>query len=288
MTNNKSGFRQRFNCWRSRKYWICAYKALYYGYFGCVPALRLKRYLPSINNRVLLLAKSNGRYIAYYSIPKTGCTTVKSLLLDAIGHPLPASSTMEAVHRITAHHITPGKADNYLRAIRTRKNDFNRLRLLQHQSELDQAFHFTFVRNPWARLASCYANKVLGKRPRRFNAFAGMYPRIRFEQMTFTDFVRFVCRVPADLCEPHFRPQCDFIDMDTIDFIGHTEHFVADLTEIINRAGLDKRLLKWAHVKTNETRNTPHYTELYTTQTRDWVARKYAKDIDQFGYRVGD
>ncbi len=274
-----------------RKFWwhlkyqiLLVYKVPYYGYFGCAPALRWKRYLPGINNRQTLFVKSNGSCLAYHSIPKTGCTTVKLLLFDAIGHPLPAKAAH--VHRVAARLNTLESDDNRLVSVRRHEDGF---KSPSDPPGFDHVFHFTFVRNPWSRLASCYTNKVLNTRPRRFLEFNNLYPGIRFERMTFPDFVRFVCRVPDDLCEPHFRPQHRFIDRDAIDFIGHMERFADDLTAIIRRTGLDQRLLKWAQTKTNVTQaSTDSYMGLYTKETRDLVARKYAKDIDLFGYRFGD
>ena len=311
-----------------------AYRALYYG-FGCTPALRWKRYLPGNFTTQVIFAKSNGNCLAYHEIPKNGSTTVKSLLLDAVGHPVPASSDevhrecIRSVHRFrhpvpassdevhrALHHSSkphlpwrqPASADNYLIIIRIVNN---LPPLLKIPPEFDHAFHFAFVRNPWARLVSCYANKVLALLPRRFADFRRHYPLIRFERMTFTDFVRFVCRVPDDLCDKHFAPQCRFLDGNTLDFVGRVERFADDLSEIIRLGGLDERLLKWAHVKRHRSstaaRNLDkrahiktmlssrvghgqalYYTDLYTTQTRNLVARKYAKDIDRFGYRFGD
>ena len=278
---------------------IKAYKALYYGRFGCAPALRWKRYLPGNYFCHVVFAKSNGNCLAYHAIPKNGSTTVKSLLLDATGHPVPASA--EDVH--TAFHLFGYKhwrkyapSEIYLAntSIQIVNNTPSPPRI---PPGFDHAFHFTFVRNPWARLASCYADKVLALLPHRFKEFEQYYPSIRFERMTFTDFVRFVCRVPDDLCEPHFAPQCRCLDGITLDFVGRVERFADDLGEVIRLTGLDKRLLKWAHTRTGSSVLPPqdrprsgsaHYTDLYTTQTRNLVARKYARDIDRFGYRFGD
>ena len=276
-----------------------SYKALYYG-FGCTLALRWKRYLPGNYFCQVVFAKSNGNCLAYHEIPKNGSTTVKSLLLDATGHPVPASA--HGVHLAFHpfgykhwHKLAPSEI--YL--ANTSIQIVNNSPSSRIPPGFDHAFHFAFVRNPWARLVSCYANKVLALLPRRFADFRRHYPLIRFERMTFTDFVRFVCRVPDDLCDRHFAPQCCYLDGITLDFIGRVERFVADLTEVIRLAGLDERLLKWAHTKTT-TSTLPlrgdqlrsvlsqHYTDYYTTQTRNLVARKYARDIDRFGYRFGD
>ena len=268
---------------------IKAYRWLYFSHFRCAPMLRLARFTNYHFNYEVFLLKSNGCYVVYHSIPKTGCTTIKTLLLDAIGHPLPAADDPEAVHIKTKSDIIPENSGNFLKrtAVTLRKNDYGSLPDVS--PDFEKAFHFTFVRNPWARLVSCYKNKVVGQLPCRFPSFKFSYPRIRFERMTFPDFVRFVYRVPNDLCEPHFRPQSDFFNPELVDFVGHMEHFSDNLTEVITRSGLDERLLKWAHTKINETgKNSSHYTDFYTNKTRDLIARKYAGDINRFGYRFGD
>ena len=292
-------FRNLWGNWSDEKR-KAAYKALYYGCFGCAPALRWKRYLPGNYMSQVVFAKINGKCLIYHTIPKAANTTAKSLLLDAIGCPVPSESTVHLVLRTTFKH-KPVSSDNYLMLSETNRRHFPRP-LIPPAPEFDHAFHFTFVRNPWARLASCYAWKVFAKIPNRLIEFRYRYPGIRFERMTFTDFVRFVCRVPDDLCDRHFASQCCLLGGSTLDFIGRTEHFAADLSELIRLTGLDERLLKWAHMKRHRSRvqppgisttgdgqpPPPHYTDLYTTQTRNLVARKYAKDIDRFGYRFGD
>ena len=265
---------------------INAYKALYYGYFGCAPALRWKRYLPGRYEVQLIFAKINGKRLVYHSISKNASTTVKSLLLDATGHPVPA--LVGDVH--TAFH--PHRYKHWRKCT---SSDLSLAYSLITNFDpspgippgFDRAFHFAFVRNPWARLVSCYVNKVF----HRSEEFAQHYPSIRLERMTFTDFVRFVCRVPDDLCDRHFALQCRILDIggSTLDFVGRVERFSDDLAEIIRLSGLDKRLLKWTQIK-NQSRLVPsrRYMDLYTTQTRNLAACKYAKDIDRFGYRFGD
>ena len=282
---------------RAKHRLIKTYKALYYGYFGCAPAL-WKRFLPGAYRAQVIYMKSNGNCLAYHTVTKTGSTTVKSLLLDAIGDPIPESGT--EVHLTIRRYRYSNdlwrqrvSSGNYLIFTKTINGIPPRLKI---PPEFDRALHFTFVRNPWARLASCYADKVLAMPPHQYEIFKQHYPLIRFERMTFTDFVRFVCRVPDDLCEPHFAPQCCFLNGYTLDFVGRVERFADDLAEIIRLGGLDERLLKWAQTKRNRTQSpghrsrsgSAHYTDLYTTQTRNLVARKYAEDIDRFGYRFGD
>ena len=152
----------------------------------------------------------------------------------------------------------------------------------------DGYFKFTFVRNPWDRLVSCYNNKVLAYQPGKFLAFKYRYALVPFGRMSFTDFVRFVCRVPNDLCEPHFKLQSDFFEPEKVDFIGRFEHFPRDLERVIDLASLDASSRKWCSIKRMTIGKQSHYTEYYNAKTRRLVAEKYKKDIEQFGYRFGD
>ncbi len=159
-------------------------------------------------------------------------------------------------------------------------------------AQFSDYFKFVFVRNPWARLVSCYCDKRsrLNRGTKVFH-FRDMY--MYLERMSFADFVRFVCRVPDDLCDPHFKPQSAFFDAAEVDFVGRIERFSEDLTQVIERAGLDEGFYKWCNVRRNPQRltkadNDRYYIDFYDAKTRRLVAAKYKSDIERFGYRFGE
>ncbi len=266
------------------------YQWLYFSPFRCIHPLRIDKYLSYQKNmgdtcRLYFFNRKNICFV-YHEIAKSGCSTIKSMMLDIPGQPLPDQDRCPLGGNITPK--TPGDVAHLLYYKRPYKTNSN---LPQELSRLDKVFNFTFVRNPWARLVSCYLDKVCrrgGLHPTSLKLYRFPYPGVRFKHMSFSDFAKFVCRVPDDLCDPHFRPQSISFDAEIVDFIGRLEHFREDLAQIINRIGLDERMLKWADVKINQFSVEGHYTDFYNAKTQSLVAKKYASDIEQFGYQFGD
>ena len=239
------------------------YRALYYGPLRCRRGFRISKCLPPWKIRNVYILESPR--LIYYEIPKTGCTTIKTILLEMENSQVPDGD--EAVHvKLFPRAKYPSDVQ---------------------KPEFDDYFRFALVRNPWARLVSCYQNKVLNPRP---GIFFGIYPRIPFNRMSFTDFVRFVCRVPDDLCEPHFRPQSDFLASGNINFIGRFENFSDDLTRVLKAVGCsDKGVHKWLTIRRMQTLGERlHYPDFYNTETQRLVEKKFKRDIEQFNYRFGD
>jgi hypothetical protein len=69
-----------------------------------------------------------------------------------------------------------------------------------------------------------------------------------------------------------------------MDFIARFENRNKDLEYISNKIGFNID----ANTKRRHHRRKKHYTEYYDDETREIVAKRYAKDIDYFGYRFGE
>ena len=242
------------------------YRSLYYGPLRCTPIFRIPRYLsPAMMHDPIICESAR---LIYYPVPKTGSTTIKSMLLEIENHPVPEDD--DAVHEPSTGLRRAGRFD--IRGPR-----------------FEDYFRFAFVRNPWARLVSCYCNKVLAPRPQVPAFFARQYPRVPFHRMSFTDFVRFACRVPDELCDQHFRPQSHFLDFRNTNFIGRFEHFSDDLGRIIEAAGLPENLHRWRTMRRMRSSvEGQRYVDFYSAETRRLVAGKFENDIERFSYRFGD
>ena len=252
---------------RFRNRLIRDYLWMYYGPLRCARPFRLERCLDKPNPPLPTPVVCEHRQLILYPVSKAASSTLIRLFLELEGYPEPSSR--QEMFQLAKKHRVP------------------RLTLDSQQSKYSGYFRFTFVRNPWDRLVSCYLNKVVAQRPNVFEKFS-IYPEIRFNRMSFADFVRFVHHVPDDLCDWHFRPQSAFFDDKRVDFIGQVERFTDDLAQVIERAKLDTHLLKYGHKYANKSRHRKPYTDYYTAETRRLVAEKYKDDIQRFGYRFGE
>lgn len=134
-------------------------------------------------------------------------------------------------------------------------------------------FKFTFVRNPFDRLASCYRH-VIQK---------GVFQKIQGDErlcrdMTFENFVNVVADTEIKNMDIHFRPQHTFIP-ETPDFVGKFENLDKDYKELCEKLNIKE--LELLHE--NKTSNT-NYKDYYTDDIIDKVVEIYKKDFEQFGY----
>lgn len=134
-------------------------------------------------------------------------------------------------------------------------------------------FKFAFVRNPWARVVSCYCQKVENKNPRW-----AFYYRECFDK-GFDYFVDFIDRQDLTSADRHIRLQTALIPVDKVDFIGHLENFDADLKYVLNTIHVFPLRI---HKKNPS--NHLHYSRYYNEKTQEIIARKYQSDIETFGY----
>jgi hypothetical protein len=134
-------------------------------------------------------------------------------------------------------------------------------------------FKFTFVRNPWDRAASWY--KALMQDP---------YQLENFKLPADCSFRQFLLERPIWGLEP----QLDWIrEADggiPLDFIGRFERLQEDFAKVRHRLGPGIPDLPDLTKAWDRTR----YTAFYDAELRWLVAKRYAEEIDLFGYRFGD
>jgi hypothetical protein len=163
------------------------------------------------------------------------------------------------------------------------------LREIYGEAVWDSCFKFSFVRNPWDRLVSWWSmidnarDYVDQAQPP--NAFFGYVLK---RTKNFEDFL-LRCNdeiVDSDGRKNIFRNQIDYLIDEKgaiiVDFIGRFEHLQEDFDVISHHLGR-------APVELPRTNTSQHatYTEYYSPATAEMVAKRYAQDIKQFGYRFG-
>jgi hypothetical protein len=137
-------------------------------------------------------------------------------------------------------------------------------------------YKFGFVRNPWARLVSCYIDKFNKNGKLTYKGFRKYHWPL---PMQFPEFIRTICKIPEEEMEGHFKPQYLKIDPERLDFLGHVETIKEDWAEV--RKACPYLPALGHHKKTN---HAP-FESFYTPELRDLVGEKYKMDIKLFGYK---
>jgi len=158
----------------------------------------------------------------------------------------------------------------------------NTMRQVLGDDIYNQYFTFTFVRNPWDRLASAFHFLKRGG----FNDTDRRWASAHLQQ--YDDFSTFVNNwvTPEHVRSwIHFQPQCDFIcgangALD-VDFVGRFEQLDKDFQTLCNKLGFERVLASLNQNRSGQ----PYYQSLYDDQTRDIVAQVYARDIELLNYR---
>jgi hypothetical protein len=139
--------------------------------------------------------------------------------------------------------------------------------LLAREPQLGTYFKFAFVRNPWDRLVSFYVYAREKLRP--------TYPQMR--DLDFDGMLRLLDRDTPWLRDLFvMRPQTDYVC--GADFVGRFEDMDGDFARVCAQLNIRAALPK---------KNASHhsaYAGYYDAWGRDFVAARYAKDIQQFGY----
>lgn len=156
---------------------------------------------------------------------------------------------------------------------------------ISYHSEYSHYFSFTFIRNPYDRIASAY--KYFCKlRPghrwyKRNSIISDIANKMEFGEFVnhIPDFMRLMKREAGSFESGiHFQPFDYFIDQ-PIDFIGRFENIQEDYLQILSLLKLPPKILP----KTNSTNNL-NYRELYIEETKSKVYNIYQEDIKKYNY----
>ena len=157
------------------------------------------------------------------------------------------------------------------------KNTFQKIPIIVH-NEYD---FFTFVRNPFDRIVSCYVDKFIKEKHRGRDTM--YYDDYLFGYLAstkdFTDFISRIVKIPFFLSDRHFLPQTRLIPSQAFSTISimKFESLEEDFKSIKDRFDLE---------------DLPHYNHsekvdwrlFYTKETANLVYQYYKDDVDNFGY----
>lgn len=133
-----------------------------------------------------------------------------------------------------------------------------------------QKFKFTFVRNPFDRLASAYRFMQRGNMDIEGTDF--------FREMSFDEFLDVLKEIDPVNMDIHLQPQYMFIP-EKPDFIGRYENLAEDFQKVCQMLGLPKTEL----THTNSTGQT-RYSDYFHSKNIQKVIDIYKDDFILFDY----
>ena len=150
----------------------------------------------------------------------------------------------------------------------------------------DSLFKFSFVRNPWDRFVSLFHyRKVQYDFNDVLNLMSEFYDYKQKKingNKSFIPFHKNIKNTKLRLINHFCSNQLGWIsDNDgnlLVDYVGKFENIDADFKEVCDRINKPFYL---PHVNKSKHK---HFTEYYSSQTRDIISKIFAKDIEKFNY----
>jgi hypothetical protein len=137
-------------------------------------------------------------------------------------------------------------------------------------------FKFTFVRNPYSRLVSCWYGKIKKRWGSDITNIHGFY-----YDMTFDDFIQQIYHTDYYDHEQHFAPYNVILDGLVVDFVGKVESFETDYDKMKVKFNLPEVLKNSAITNTGK-----EYDKLFNRETFDMVNEKFYSDFIDYGYEM--
>ncbi|MEO8210029.1 MAG: sulfotransferase family 2 domain-containing protein [bacterium] len=203
----------------------------------------------------------------YVEIPKVACTSFKFWMTQLLEMDFDISN-WEKIHEV----------------------DFPMVKGIELKEKYIDYFKFSFVRNPWERILSCWLSKIKtpdyddGKNWRKgvennFWRYGDMFR----SEMSFEDFINSVTQIPDHDADAHFRSQYTFIyDEDEnpiVDFIGRFENIDSDFKKVCEIINCNNTVFPHLHNQKHD-----HYRKYYNYNTVKSVTKRYEEDIDIFKF----
>ena len=217
--------------------------------------------------------------IIYICVPKNASSRIKMTLGALLGNFL--TSELEANQRKLSGLKSPKQVG--LTKFRRIATDTGTLR-------------FSFVRNPYARLVSCWVDKFRD-RPLTLN-YPSVYTYLAWRQendpslpegatstLCFEEFANFAATTALERVDPHWNVQADILDMPGIELnlVGRVESFEKDFMRVLDYAHANDTLRAEA-VKLVNASDNMEWTRYYTNELADRVYKAYELDFDRFQY----
>jgi hypothetical protein len=217
--------------------------------------------------------------LIYINVPKCASTSLKMILSSLVGR---RGASFDQLHK----RIYSGLRSPFQIGV----SAFHRL-------ATDSAtLRFSFVRNPYGRLVSAWADKFQDRYLVAGDSFIDTYlvhrraidpslPRGEHRMLTFADFVTYATAKASLRLDAHWGLQDDILNMPclALDFIGRVETFTRDIVRVLDHVRAVQLLRQAAlmPLRASPHRSWPLY---YTQDLADRLYRAYERDFDRFNY----
>jgi len=156
---------------------------------------------------------------------------------------------------------------------------------------LDDYFKVAFVRNPFDRLVSWYSMIMthgikLSKAERLAQpGYNKIWQYVLTNSQNFDEFlIRCFDAEDRSGWKPFLFNQVDYLKNDkgvlSVDFIGRFETITQDSVELCKRLNIKNTQIPHKNKSSHE-----HYRHYYNSETRTIVEKRFAEDLDYFGYQ---
>ena len=215
--------------------------------------------------------------LIYVGVPKCASTTIKAALAAWNGRTLSAPDDLHTRRRT-----------GLLSPSRVGLSTFYRI------ATDPTSLRFAFVRNPYARLVSAWADKLEGKPLVPGDPFVEVYLRHRLaagaslpygrdQTLSFAQFAEFASATAHQRLDAHWNLQDDLLNMPGLELnlIGRVERFAEDFRHVLDRIGFPG----WSKIEARHN-SSQHlaWQKYYTPQLAKRVYGAYERDFDRFGY----
>jgi hypothetical protein len=217
--------------------------------------------------------------LIYIAVPKAASTRIKRTLARVEGR--------------LSRSLKPGRRSQYRGPYGPRNTTIGSFFRLATDPD---TLRFSFVRNPYARIVSCWAHKFSDRPLVRGDSFIDAYLAIRREidanlpagedrTLSFAEFVAFAAANARTRHDIHLQAQDEILSMPGIELglIGKVEAFDADFVRVLDHLGASDEIRREAAIVINESHHNDWPT-YYTPELADRIYRAYECDFDRFGY----
>jgi len=215
-----------------------------------------------------LINISNKYQYVYFETPKVACSTIKKTLQKLEIDDSDQTLSDNVHDKKTSPLLSPMQLINPI------------------SHHLQSHFTFSFVRNPYSRILSCYLDKIVGNQWEKNIRL----PKLGYEStanLSFEDFLQAVKKFEYRDFDIHWMPQSVLLSSEKIDldFIGKQETFDKDFSTVLAKIKGDANLKQEIICETRHSVGANQkLMKFLNRQTIELIREIYYDDFKNYAY----